>query len=84
MDIRTAHGTDRENAASDALRAVLADHDLWRWMFTDLITIDQTIRGGVSAIGDAKEPRRNGRGWQLGPLIAGERRQPRARLGHAE
>ncbi len=48
VDIRTAHGADRENAGSAALRAVLAEHDLRRWMFTDLITIDETIRGGVS------------------------------------
>jgi len=48
VDIRTAHGTDRENTASAALRAVLAEHDLRRWMFTDLVTIDETIRGGFS------------------------------------
>jgi hypothetical protein len=48
VDIRTAHGTDRENAAAAALRAVLAEHDLRRWIFTDLVTIDETIRGGVS------------------------------------
>jgi hypothetical protein len=48
VDIRTAHGTDAENAASAALRAVLAGHDLRRWMFTDLVTIDETIRGGLS------------------------------------
>ena len=48
VDIRAANGTDRERAASDALRAVLAEHDLRRWMFTDVVTIDETIRGGVS------------------------------------
>ncbi len=48
VDIRTAHGTDREHAAAAALRAVLAEHDLRRWMCTDLITIDEAIRGGVS------------------------------------
>jgi hypothetical protein len=48
VDVRTAHGSDHENAASAALRAVLATHDLRRWMFTDLVTIDETIRGGVS------------------------------------
>ena len=48
MDIRTAHGTGGENAARAALRAVLAEHDLRRWMFTDLVTIDETIRGGLS------------------------------------
>jgi hypothetical protein len=48
VDIRTAQGRDREQAASAALRAVLAEHDLRRWMFTDLVTIDETVRGGVS------------------------------------
>jgi hypothetical protein len=48
VDIRTAHGSDRESAAAAALRAVLAGHDLRRWMFTDLVTIDETIRGGLS------------------------------------
>jgi len=48
VDIRSAHGTDREHAAATALRVVLAEHDLRRWMFTDLITVDETIRGGVS------------------------------------
>jgi hypothetical protein len=33
---------------SAALRAVRAEHDLRRWMFTDLVTIDETIRGGLS------------------------------------
>ena len=48
VDVRTAHGTDREYAARAALRAVLAEHDLRRWMFTDVVTVDETIRGGVS------------------------------------
>jgi hypothetical protein len=48
VDIRTVHGTDGENAAAAALRAVLAAHDLRRWRFTDLITIDEAIRGGLS------------------------------------
>ena len=48
VDIRTAHGTDTENAAASALRTVLAGHDLRRWMFTDLVLIDETIRGGFS------------------------------------
>jgi hypothetical protein len=48
VDIRAAHGSDRENAACAALRAVLAEHDLRRWMFTDLVTIDETMRGGLS------------------------------------
>jgi hypothetical protein len=48
VDIRTAHDTDRENAARTALRQVLAAHDLRRWMFTDLVIIDEDIRGGLS------------------------------------
>ncbi|MGH3259241.1 MAG: hypothetical protein ACRDOU_28225 [Streptosporangiaceae bacterium] len=48
VDIRTAHGTPGENVARDALRAVLAEHDLRRWMFTDLVIIDETISGGFS------------------------------------
>ncbi len=47
-DIRTAHGTEGENAAAAALRAVLDGHDLRRWMFTDLVSIDEAIRGGLS------------------------------------
>jgi hypothetical protein len=27
---------------------VLAEHDLRRWLFTDLVTIDETRRGGLS------------------------------------
>jgi hypothetical protein len=48
VDIRTAHGTAAENDAKAALREVLAGHDLRRWMFTDLVFIDETIRGGFS------------------------------------
>jgi hypothetical protein len=48
VDIRTAHRTDCEMEAAAALRSVLAKHDLRRWMFTDLVTIDETIRGGAS------------------------------------
>ena len=48
VDIRTAHGADAENAAASALRNVVAGHDLRRWMFTDLVLIDETIRGGFS------------------------------------
>lgn len=48
VEIRTAHGTAREHAAKGALHAVLARHDLRRWMFTDLVTVDETIRGGLS------------------------------------
>jgi hypothetical protein len=48
VDIRTAHGTNVERAASAALREILAEHDLRRWMFTDLVMVDETIRGGFS------------------------------------
>ena len=48
VDIRPAHGTDTEIAGADALREVLAEHDLRRWMFTDLVTVDADIRGGFS------------------------------------
>jgi hypothetical protein len=48
MDIRTAHGTPAENDGEAALREVLAEYDLRRWMFTDLVMIDGAIRGGVS------------------------------------
>ncbi len=48
IDLRTAHGTDRETAGATALRAVLAGHDLRRWLFTDLVTIDESLRGGLS------------------------------------
>lgn len=48
VDIRTAHGTAAEDDGRAALREVLAEHDLRRWMFTDLVMIDETIRGGVS------------------------------------
>lgn len=49
VDIRTAHGTAAENEAKSALREVLAEHDLRRWMFTDLVTIDERLPvGGLS------------------------------------
>jgi hypothetical protein len=48
VEIRPAHGTDTEIAGADALREVLAEHDLRRWMFTDLVTVDAEIRGGFS------------------------------------
>ena len=48
VDIRTARDTDRENAAAAALRMVLSAHDLRRWIFTDVVTIDENIRGGLS------------------------------------
>jgi hypothetical protein len=48
VDIRTAHGRGREAAGATALCAVLAGHDLRRWLFTDLVTIDESLRGGLS------------------------------------
>jgi hypothetical protein len=48
VDIRTAHGSDNESAAAAALRVVLSDHDLRPWMFTDLVIVDEEIRGGFS------------------------------------
>jgi hypothetical protein len=48
VDVRPAHGSERETAGAEALRAVLAEHDLRRWMFTDLVMVDETIRGGFS------------------------------------
>jgi hypothetical protein len=48
VDIRLAHGSDREAAGAAALRDVLAEHDLRRWMFTDLVTVDADVRGGYS------------------------------------
>lgn len=48
VDIRTAHESGAENNAVAALRDVLAEHDLRRWMFTDLVIIDESVRGGFS------------------------------------
>lgn len=45
--MRCAHGAaDADQLA--ALGAVLARHDLRRWMFTDVVTVDETLRGGLS------------------------------------
>jgi hypothetical protein len=48
VDVRAASGTDDEMAGVAGLRSVLAEHDLRRWMFTDLVTVDESIRGGFS------------------------------------
>jgi hypothetical protein len=48
IDIRAAHGSDAEQAGAAALRAVLDQYDLRRWMLTDLVLIDDTIIGGFS------------------------------------
>jgi hypothetical protein len=48
VDVRCRQGTAGELAGAAALRAVLAEHDLRRWMFTDLVVIDGSVAGGVS------------------------------------
>ena len=48
VDIRTAHGTETEAIAARALSEVLTAYDLRRWMFTDLVMIDESTRGGFS------------------------------------
>jgi len=48
VDIRAAHDSDTEIAGIKALRDILAEHDLRRWMFTDLVMVNETIRGGFS------------------------------------
>lgn len=48
VDIRLAHGSAAETDAAIALAQVLVRYDLRRWLFTDLVTIDETIRGGFS------------------------------------
>lgn len=48
VDVRSAHGSERENAGAEVLRAVLAEHDVRRWMFTDLVMVDEMIVGGFS------------------------------------
>jgi hypothetical protein len=42
------HGTEREEAGAEALRAVIASYDLRRWMMTDLVLVNGEIGGGVS------------------------------------
>jgi hypothetical protein len=48
VDVRAAHGTEQELDGAAALRAVLTEFDLRRWMFTDLVLVDDEIRGGFS------------------------------------
>jgi hypothetical protein len=48
VDIRTAHETADEKAAVAALREVLGRYDLRRWLLTDLVFVDETVRGGYS------------------------------------
>jgi hypothetical protein len=51
-DIRTAHGTDHEDAGAAAVRAILEEYDLRCWLFTDLVIIDEQLRGGLSPPAD--------------------------------
>jgi hypothetical protein len=48
VDIRMVHGSDQEKAGAEALSAVLAEHEVSRWLFTDLVRVDDSIRGGFS------------------------------------
>jgi hypothetical protein len=48
IDIRTAHGSEREWQGADALRSALAGRDLRRYLMTDLVTVNEEIRGGIS------------------------------------
>lgn len=48
VDIRTAHDTQAEKSAAHVLAAVLATYDLRRWMFTDVVAVDESILGGFS------------------------------------
>jgi hypothetical protein len=48
VDIRTAHGLDAEKEAAAQLRAVLDQYDLRRWINTDVVTVDDEMRGGLS------------------------------------
>jgi hypothetical protein len=48
VDIRTAHGCEREREGSNALRAALAGYDLRRYLLTDVVIVNEEIRGGFS------------------------------------
>jgi hypothetical protein len=48
VDIRTAHGSEREQQGADALRSALARWDLRRYLMTDVVTVNEEIRGGFS------------------------------------
>lgn len=48
VDIRPAHGSEREQAGADALRTVLAEHDAPRFLLTDVAWVNGEIRGGFS------------------------------------
>lgn len=42
LRIRLAHGSEAERATADALRRVVSQHDVARWIFTDSVLIDET------------------------------------------
>jgi hypothetical protein len=48
VDVRSLNGTEEEEAGVQALRAVLGEYDLRRWMCTDLVLVNERIKGGVS------------------------------------
>ncbi len=48
VDIRTTHGSEREQEGADALRAVIAEHDVRRFLLTDAVWVNGEIRGGFS------------------------------------
>jgi hypothetical protein len=48
VDIRTAHGSELEHEGADALRAVIAEHDVRRFLLTDAVWVNGQIRGGFS------------------------------------
>jgi hypothetical protein len=48
VDVRSAHRTQQEQDGVSALRAVLTEHDLRPWMFTDLAIVDGDVLGAFS------------------------------------
>jgi hypothetical protein len=74
VEIRTAHGSDVEEAGAAALRAILDQYDLRRWLFTDLVTVDEQQRGAISILGPAaaaQELRQHrGYSWIYGQILA--------------
>jgi hypothetical protein len=48
VDIRMTHGSERERQGADTLRSALAGHDLRRYLMTDIVAVDEEIRGGFS------------------------------------
>lgn len=48
VDIRTAHGSELERQGAEALCSALAGRDLRRYLMTDVVTVNEEIRGGFS------------------------------------